>query len=253
MIIELFGAPGVGKTTFACALATRLRADGRAVKLVLSYRPTEHPLDPLQDPARHRATAVARRLLRPAVELLAMSGHLFGKSHAVSTAANLIRILPPKDIIWSIRLRQYILRLSRSWHHASLASHIALFDQGFVQAVCSLALLGRAADGKRIALALDSIPQPDILIRLDAPREILEARLAERQCLQSRGEQMFELDLKTNLESARIIDHLHDLLQKQGRPVTCVNSADQHSLCEAVERIEREVMARLSTGRGGKA
>ena len=26
MIIELFGPPGVGKTTFACALAARLRA-----------------------------------------------------------------------------------------------------------------------------------------------------------------------------------------------------------------------------------
>ncbi len=253
MIIELFGPPGVGKTTFACALASRLRERGRVVKLVLSYRPTEHPVDPLQDPARHRATAAARRLIRPVVELLAMSGHLFGNSHAVNTAANLMRILPPKDIIWSIRLRQYILRLSRSWHRASPASDIVLFDQGFVQAVCSLALLGRAADGKLIALALDSIPKSDFLIRLDAPREILEARLAARQRLQSRSEQLFELDLKTNLESVRITDHLHELLQKRGRPVTRVNSADQRSLCEAMERIEREVTARLGTERGGNA
>lgn len=250
MIIELFGPPGVGKTTFACALAARLRERSHVMELMLSYRPSECSFDPLKGPVRHRTTAAVRRLIRPVVELVAISDHLFGNSHEASTAATLIRILPPKDIVWSIRLRQYIWRLSCSWYSASRTSHIVLFDQGFVQAVCSLVLLGRAADGIRIARALDSIPQSDILIRLDAPREVLEDRLAERQRLQGRSEQLFELDSKTNLESVRITQHVHELLQKRGRPVTCINSTDRRSLCEAVERIEREVMARLSTERG---
>ena len=252
MIIELFGPPGVGKTTFACALAARLRESGRTVKLVLSHRPMELSADSLKDPVRHQNTAVVRRLLRPIAELLAMSSHLRAHSREVNTAAILMRILPSKDLVWSIRLRQYLWRLSRSWYHASAAPHITLFDQGFVQAVCSLALLGQAPDGQRVALALDAIPRSDVLIRLDAPREILKARLAERHRRQSRNERIFELDLKTNLESAEVVDHLHDLLRKRGRSVICINSIDRNSLREAVNSIERQVTAMLSKDRGVK-
>lgn len=252
MIIELFGPPGVGKTTFARALAARLRERGRMVNLVLSRRPTEHCDDPLKDPARHQTTAAVRRLIRPAVELLGMANQLCGDSREVSTAANLLRILPSKDFVWSIRLRQYLWRLSRSWYHASAAPHITLFDQGFVQAVCSLALLGEAPDGQRVALALDSIPQSDILIRLDAPQETLKARLVERNRSQSRNERIFELDLRTNLESAQVVDHLHQLLRKRGRPVICFSSIDSNSLREAVNTIESQVTAMLSKDHGVK-
>ena len=41
MIIELFGPPGSGKTTFARSLAARLRERGHTVDLILSHRPAE--------------------------------------------------------------------------------------------------------------------------------------------------------------------------------------------------------------------
>ena len=39
MIVELFGPPGAGKTTFARTLAAHLRERGHTVDLILSHRP----------------------------------------------------------------------------------------------------------------------------------------------------------------------------------------------------------------------
>lgn len=250
MIVELFGPSGVGKTTLACALTELLRERSCPVELVLSYRPTEHPSSGdllAKDSARHQITPVVRRLTRPMVEMLATACHLFGNSREASAAAELIRILPPKNMLWSVRLRQYVLRLSHSWQRASLASGVVLFDQAFVQAVCSLAFLARATDDERIGRALDAVPRPDLLIRLEAPQKIFEARLREREHQQGRIERLLEFDLRANLEVARIIDRVHDLVQERGQPVISVNSADQVSLGQALGRIEPEVMAMLST------
>jgi len=40
MIIEFFGPPGSGKTTFAHALAQQLRGKGYHAKVALSYKPS---------------------------------------------------------------------------------------------------------------------------------------------------------------------------------------------------------------------
>jgi thymidylate kinase len=259
MIIELFGPPGVGKTTLAFALVDRLRKRGHDVRPIFSYRPSEDPLVPLKDPTRPTATAAARRLLRPAfaIEALGSVCSAFAGARETGIPANLMRLLPPKNIIWSIRLHQYMSRLARSWADAAVSRQMALFDQGFVQAVCSLALLSRTADQELIALALKSTPRADLLIKLQAPREILEARLAERQRRQGRLEQLFELDLKTTLDSIPIIDRLYELMRREGQSVMCVDSVDRQALCDAVDRIEWELMASRDPTKaaigGGKA
>jgi thymidylate kinase len=237
MIIEFFGPPGVGKTTLVHALAARLRERGHAVKLVLSLRPIEAPVRPPKEKTRPQAFAVARRLVRPVSEIFAEAGA------SRDRALRLLELLPPKSVVWSLRLHLYLRRLSRSWDEATRRSEVVLFDQGFIQAVCSLVMLARAADSKLVELALDIIPEPDLIVRLEAPAAILKARLADRLRRQARLERMLELDVETNLASVRVVDQLHELLRERGQPVTSVESADPQGLSRAVDRIEGLVAA----------
>jgi thymidylate kinase len=249
MIVELFGSPGAGKTTFARALAARLHERGHTVDLILSHRPAEHSPHQIRrglDLSTQQISSTIRRLTRPFAETLTMVRHPFTLSHDVGTALTLIKILPPSSIFWSLRLAQYVSRLSRAWLQASNNSHIVLFDQAFVQAVCSLVLFCGAADELLISNALDAIPKSDLLVRLDAPAEILEARLRDRERLEGRVGRLLELDLATNLRSSAIVDCLQDLLRKAGRQVTNAASLDQLSLHNAVEQVEKLITVRFS-------
>lgn len=244
MIVEIFGPQGVGKTTFARALAAELQNQHQNVDLVLSYRPAER-LPTNKHPASAPTAAVAIRLARPVVELLTMTFHPFAYRNDLSTAASLLKALPPKNFLSSVRLSQYILRLSHSWHMASSSSHITLFDQAFIQAVCSLVLSHPPADEALIARALDVIPKPDLLIQLDASPDILAARLHNRQRFQSPVERMLEVDPETNSEEHPIFENLLALLRKRGQPVTCINSSDPGSLDDAVRKTSEQIRMAL--------
>ena len=247
MIIELFGPPGAGKTTFARALTDRLRESGHLAELRLSYRPTERL------PVLNRCGAAAgryqnvdiHRLSRPLLEMLTIARHPIANSGDVRTAVHLVRLLPPSNIFASIKNSQYISRLSHSWYEKSRAAHVVLFDQAFVQVVYSLALRADLANDAAIASALDYAPISDLLIRLEAPLELLRSRLYNRRRLQSTIEQLFEPDMKTSLASISMIDRLHNMLLQRGRPVLSVSSLDQRSLGESVNMIEKEIIRKL--------
>lgn len=245
MIVELFGPPGVGKTTFAAALTQAMREHGCAMEPVMSYRPAE------QEAGRggRQAVAAVRRVVRPVMETLAVARRPVHGAHEVGTPAGLIGLLPPRNFTWSIRLHQYLMRLFRSWEAAAAARHAVLFDQAFVQAVASLALLCRAPDWMLVERALDAVPKADVLILLTAPREVLEARLTERQQRQGRMERLLELDLPTNLRTIGIIERLHGLLRERGRTVICVDSTGPDTLRDGVARTVASLEAGFAPAR----
>jgi GTPase SAR1 family protein len=249
MIIEMFGPPGAGKTTLSRALIARLRERGYPAELRLSYRPSERSLvlDARRPIAKRYHNAVVDRLRRPFLEMLAIACHPLANSRDMMTAVHLVRLLPPTNILASIKEGQYLLRLSHSWHDECRLARVVLFDQGFVQAVCSLALLAGAADDALIANALEYAPKSDLLIRMVAPLELLRARLHDRRSRQSTIEQLFESDLKTSLASTSMIDRLHELLLLKGRSVLSVSSIDQRSLDESVNLIEREISRKFQS------
>ena len=123
MIVELFGPPGAGKTTFARGLAAGLRAQGYSAEAVVSARTSE---------ARGDTPVLARgpdgsAAFGPATALPEASSDRLGRS--------LLTILPPRNIFWNLRLRRYLHRLAAAWARSDTAPGILVFDQGYAQAL----------------------------------------------------------------------------------------------------------------------
>lgn len=246
MIVELFGPSGAGKSTLAHALMHRLREHGHVANIVFSYRPGEYRS--MLDPGGFRYAV--RRVTFAVANTIAIACHPLANAQNVKITANLLAILPPRNVVWLIRLGLYILRLTKVWREPPSAD-IIIFDQGVIQAVCSLALYSRAADETSLVNALNvlkDVPEAELLIRLDCPQKLLEARLNGRLRRESFMERQFEGDVKTNLRGASIVDRVNALLRTRGRAIVCV-TVDQHSLNETLDRIEEDIVAKLDTKR----
>ncbi len=252
MIIELFGPECSGKTTFARALAARLRERNYQADVALSCRPAENAPDSAGNTSRHDRPSLSR-LLRSATEAMGLALHPMENARDIRTAVGLVRILPPGNPYWTIKQAQYLARLSRLWRELSCKSPIALFDQAFLQVVCSLLLLGGLADDAIVAAAIEYVPRADLLIRVGAPLDVLEARLRARKEMQSGFEQLFEFDLATSLASVLAVERLHGLLVERGRTVLSVASSDQCSIDDGVGAVEDVLLRKLAMLHRGTA
>jgi thymidylate kinase len=249
MIVELFGPPAAGKTTLAHALATALEKNGCDVQLIASSRPAEH--DPIQLESTRAFARCGTTLAAPlsrAAKLVSVMPVLLPGARSDELAANLMNLLPPRNVLRSLRYRRYLSLLSRSWHMANASNRIVIFDQGFLMALCSLVLLARCADRRLIARGLELIPRPNLLIRLDVPRETLEARLRERLGRQGALERLFENDLRTSLRQIEMTGEVAHMLQDQGGRMMHVSCLDRRLLETAVDRIVREIGAKRWDG-----
>jgi hypothetical protein len=138
MIIELLGPSGAGKTTIADALAVRLRQEGYAVQTVIWRR----------DRLLSRSLAKGVRAIQS----------LSPRAPQARLASILMGLLPPRNRLWSMRLRSYLSQLWGMSIGSDAVSDITLLDQGFVQIISSLVLLSGIVDRRRIAEARSGDP-----------------------------------------------------------------------------------------------
>jgi thymidylate kinase len=224
-IIELFGPPAAGKTTFAKNLAAQLRGSNRPVELILSFRP-EETIDHDDDGSAAPPLATLRRLARPAVELLASMRQMSAVPQESPIASELLYLLPPSSCLWSVRLRQYIARLQRAWRLAEQSNATVIVDQGYVQLVCSLVLQTRAPTMNAVEKALTLIPKADRWIFIDAPRQLLRARLEARLRRQGWIERRFELDAEMSLRSIEVLNMLYSTLRRRDARILRIDTAE---------------------------
>jgi O-antigen/teichoic acid export membrane protein/thymidylate kinase len=248
MIIELFGPPGSGKRTFAHALARRLRGEGYQVTVALSHRPRER--------GSSVDLGIFLAIFRIISAIFSTSKILLsprGRIKDLSTSLSIIRMMPPKKRIWRARLWQHILKLSRRWDEAKQSRDVVIFDQGYVQAIASLAMFNGTADKAALAKALSLAPAADFTLRVVAPRAIVETRLQQRMEHEAPAERIFEADFDTNMRAFGVFQSINEILVASDRKVIPIQTLDDQSSLEGIQCVERKIISKILQAGGGPA
>jgi thymidylate kinase len=245
MIIELFGPPAVGKTTFARALVAALEERGVAAEIMASFRPAEQG----GRKGKGGLGALGVRLSAP----LERAGKLYSAAFAADgnddldhVTRGLLSILPPRNWLRAARLRRYLSALHRSWVEAQSGRRAVVFDQGYLCALCALFTVASRADPKALAEGFELVPVPDLLIRLEAPREVLEARLRRRLARQTLLERVFEHSVETSLRQREFAAALDDLLARRGQRPLHFGSIEQGGATAAADAVVEAISRRRS-------
>ncbi|CCV06981.1 Exopolysaccharide biosynthesis protein (modular protein) [Mesorhizobium metallidurans STM 2683] len=240
MIIELFGPPGSGKRTFAHALARRLRDQGYNARVAPGHVP------------RERGSSVDLgiflaifRILLAIFSTLKILLSPRGRIKDLSTSLSMTRTIPPKNRIWRARLWQHILKLSRRWDEAKQSRDVVIFDQGYVQAVASLAMLNGAADKVALTKALSLAPTADFTLRVVAPRSIVETRLQQRLGHEAPAERLFEADFDTSMRAFGVFESLNDILADSDRKIIPVHTLNNRSSLEGIECVGHKIISKI--------
>lgn len=242
MIIELFGPPGVGKTTFAQALVARLRRTGRDAYVRLSSRPGEANSG-CEDGRSITPRFGERmgRLSRPMFELAPALAFQFRSKSPDPSTDRLVSLLPPGHPLAALRMRQYLVRLSAAWRAVRDGQCIVIFDQGYIQAVSSILLASRRIDENDVAKALSVAPCSDLAVRVLAPAAEIARRLDLRaQALGGLG-RLLESKVGSAVDRVRLADCLQSELERTGRAVIGVRSASDGTFARELQRAQSEI------------
>ena len=244
MIVEFFGPPGVGKTTFAIALGARLDQSGCSNRVYLSSRPgeeRENAKGPV-DSARIRCRALSdplRRIGRPGVQLLLAVAA--GDRMRDPIIQAMLAKLPHGSRVASLRVRQYLVRLSAAWREAQSSERVAIFDQGYVQAIASILIAGERTHDEDFTDLIAIAPRADLVIKVDAPILVVESRLRHRARAIGRIGRLFESKLGGPVAYAHVVERMQTGLRRDGRAMIDVGSADAEGLLGGVERVHEEI------------
>lgn len=229
LIVELVGPSGVGKSTLARAIVAALPA----ARLVASARPAEAARDGWQ----HLSPAMSR-----AVKLLALVPRPFAKAaEDDATVRHLLAVLPIPSPLWRLRYRRYLSDLSAILQRERQAGGVAVLDQGFINAVGTMASLGRGMGHEYLARALRVVPHPDLIVRVDAPQDVIAARLHARLGAQSPAERLFEPGIPATLRQIDVFGTLDPILDDSGTASVRVSCSDGRALETATATVRDRI------------
>ena len=239
IMVEFFGPPAAGKTTLAFAVADALQTRGIEARVISSARAGGRvSFAASRLPASCRAAAVGAAKTVGAVRALVPGA-------VPPSVDELMALMLPGGWTRRLRLRRYAAELHRSWQDARQADGVVIFDQAFLNLLCSLAVMAGSVDRRMLSHAVALVPASDIAVRLEAPRALLDARLQQRRDRQGALERAFENDLEKGLVQGEISETVDMLLRRGGRRPLVLRSHDASGLAEAAERIARECCSRM--------
>ena len=240
VVVEVFGPAGAGKTTFAAALHRFLQSSGRHSEFVSSARPAERAA-----PAAGLQRGMRDALLAPLSRAVKVFGAVAALGADDPVGAQLLALFPSRSRISHLRHRRYLARLQRACSAERPPGSVLILDQGYLSALCSLAARGGLAQASDpaplLARALDLLPPADLVVWVQTPEAVVSERLGRRLTGQSRAERLFELDLATLTDQARLAASVRGLLRTRARQMVqvrgCAPPGEQGDVLAAADAV----------------
>ncbi|HET6520797.1 MAG TPA: hypothetical protein VFG47_13400 [Geminicoccaceae bacterium] len=227
MRIEFMGMTGAGKSTLAQGVCARLRAAGHRVALApdgLIYR--------------------HRRLLR-VYKILNVAGYCARHPLRALAAARAVRgFRQPNGAGWW-RLLFNWLYVNAAMSRRGRPRRLLVLEQGVAQGLYSLALQADRTDGVLFRRALAAGERPELVVFVEAPCEVVSARMRGRAATYTATERLLLADGELMAKSVRSLGAIARALEEQRVPV---QRCDTHllSAAAAADAVAAAILQRLA-------